>query len=108
MSASGKSFRESLRVATRDYSLVVVAIMFVIFGVVVSNNVIPNYHELQQLEKRRDSVEEQVEQERTANGKLQDQIDALDDPYYISQWMVENLNYRPVEPVVEGEETVEK
>lgn len=103
MSSSGKSFRESLRVVTRDYSLVVVAVMFVIFGVAVSNSVIPNYHELQRVEKRRASVSGQLEEERAENEKLRDQVDALDDPYYVAQWMVENLSYRPIEPVVSTE-----
>lgn len=102
-----ESIRESLRIVTRDYSLVGVAIMFVIFGLALSNNVIPNYHELQELTQRKEEVSKQVETARKENETLQDQINALDDPYYITQWMVDNLNYRPVQPKLDNEAVVD-
>ena len=89
----------------RDYSLIAVAAMFVIFGLAFSNAVIPNYHEQQALEKRRVELKLQLETTKTANARIQDEIEALEDPYYMAQWLRTNLGYRNapqvVEPVVE-------
>lgn len=101
MPSSGTSFRESLRVVTRDYSLVVVAVMFAIFGVAANNSIIPSYHELQEMRERRTEMRAAVKESRERNEHLQDRIDALDDPYYIARWMIENLHYQPADPVVE-------
>lgn len=92
--ARSTSLRESLRVHTRDYSLLMVAAMFVIFGLAVSNSVIPNYHEQQTLSKRRAELQREVEEAKARNAARQSEINALEDPYYIAQWMIERYHWR--------------
>lgn len=92
--ARSTSLRESLRVHTRDYSLLMVAAMFVIFGLAVSNSVIPNYHEQQTLAKRRAELQREVEEAKARNAARQSEINALEDPYYIAQWMIERYHWR--------------
>ncbi|MEZ5991572.1 MAG: hypothetical protein R3E76_04395 [Planctomycetota bacterium] len=101
MSSRRESLRDSLRMESRDYSLVVVAVMFVIFGLAFTNAVIPNYHEQQALEKRRAELKQQVEKSRTENARLADEIEALDDPYYQAEILVREWHYRRAEPQVE-------
>lgn len=103
MSSRRESLRESLRMEPRDYSLVVVAAMFVIFGLAFTNNVIPNYHEQHALEKRSAELKQQVEKARSENERIQDEIDALDDPYYQAEVLVRDWHYRRAEPQVEAE-----
>jgi hypothetical protein len=111
MDSRRKSLRESLRMDGRDYSLVAVAAMFVIFGLAFSKAIIPNYHEQQALEKRRAELKQQLEATETANARVQNEIEALDDPYYMAQWLRANLGYRDAPPkdsdqgsVVSGQE----
>lgn len=92
--ARGASLRESIRAHTRDYSLLVVAAMFVVFGLAVSNSVIPSYHEQEALAKRRAELQREVEAAKARNAERQSEIDALEDPYYIAQWMIERYHWR--------------
>jgi hypothetical protein len=101
MDSRRKSLRESLRMEGRDYSLIAVAAMFVIFGLAFSNAVIPNYHEQQALEKRRADLKQQVKTTEAANARIADEVEALEDPYYMAQWLRTNLGYRDAPPVVE-------
>jgi hypothetical protein len=101
MDSRRKSLRESLRMDGRDYSLIAVAAMFVIFGIAFSNAIIPNYHEQQALEKRRAELKQQVKTTEAANARVQNEIEALDDPYYMAQWLRANLGYRDAPPLVE-------
>lgn len=103
MSSVRESIRESLRMQGRDYSLIAVAVMFVIFGLAMSNSVIPNYHEQQALEKRKAGLEQQVEDARAENDRSRDEIEALDDPYYMAQKLVEVYKYRYATPEVSAE-----
>ena len=103
MSSVRESIRESLRMQGRDYSLIAVAAMFAIFGLAMSNSVIPNYHEQHALEARKAELEQQVRDARAENARLEDEIEALDDPYYMAQWLRTHLGYRDVPAVVEGE-----
>jgi cell division protein FtsB len=98
MSSRRQSLRESLRMNTRDYSLVVVAVMFVIFGLAFSNNIIPNYHELQALEKHRAELKKEVEAAKADNDRLEDEIESLDDPYDQADILVREFHYRYAEP----------
>lgn len=88
------SARESLRMEGRDYSLIAVAVMFVIFGLGVSNSVIPNYHEQQSLETRKNQLVEQVQDQKDENARIQDETLALDDPYYMAEVLVEKFGYK--------------
>jgi cell division protein FtsB len=87
------SARNSIRMEGRDYSLIAVAVMFMIFGLGVSNSVIPNYHEQQALEHRRAGLQQQVEKQKAHNHRIEDEIQALDDPYYMAQTLIEKLGY---------------
>ncbi|MCB9933188.1 MAG: hypothetical protein H6841_07200 [Planctomycetes bacterium] len=95
------SVRESLRMESRDYSLLAVAVMFVIFGLAVSNSVIPNYHEQQSLEKRKTELQRNVEAAKAENARIADEIEALDDPYYMADWLRTKLGYRDVPVLVD-------
>ena len=95
------SARESARFEGRDYSLIAVAVMFVIFGLGVSNSVIPNYHEQQALETRKVDLQKMVEKQGAENARIQDEILALDDPYYMAQTLVEKFGYTHAPTVVE-------
>ena len=103
MSSERKSIRESLRMEGRDYSLIAVAVMFVIFGLGVSNSVIPNYHEQHALEKRKAELKRNLQEAKDETAAIEDEIDALDDPYYMAQWLRSHLGYRDAPVVVEGE-----
>ncbi|MBZ0135396.1 MAG: hypothetical protein K8I27_03350 [Planctomycetes bacterium] len=96
------SARESMRMEGRDYSLIAVAVMFVIFGLGVSNSVIPNYHEQQALETRQVELQSLVDHQADENARIEDEIQALDDPYYMAQVLVEKFGYTHAEPVVEN------
>lgn len=96
------SVRESLRMESRDYSLLAVAAMFVIFGLAVSNSIIPNYHEQQSLERRRIELQRGVEAAKAENARIQDEIEALDDPYYMADWLRTKLGYRDAPAQVEA------
>lgn len=98
MSSRRSSLRDSLRMPTRDYSLVVVAAMFVIFGLAFTNNIIPNYHELQALNQRRDDLKQHADEAQAENDRLKDEIDALDDPYYQAEVLVRDWHYRYARP----------
>ena len=101
MSSRRQSLRESLRMNTRDYSLIVVAAMFVIFGLAFTNNIIPNYHEQQALERRRAELKQQVEAAKGENDNIRDEIEALDDPYYQAEVLVRDFHYRYAAPEAE-------
>lgn len=77
-----------------DYSLLAVAAMLVVLAFAVSQHVIPNYHELQALERRHKALKKAVHDQQRANATLQDQIDALDDPYYLAEYLVEHYGWR--------------
>ena len=96
------SSRESIRMEGRDYSLIAVAVMFVIFGLGVSNSVIPNYHEQQALESRRVELQKMVHAQEAENARIEDEIQALDDPYYMAQTLVEKFGYTHAPTVVEN------
>jgi hypothetical protein len=72
--------------------------MFVIFGLAFSNSIIPNYHRQQALEARRAEVQQKVKETQAANARIQDEIDALDDPYYMAQKMVQEFRYTYAPP----------
>lgn len=90
----------------RDYSLIAVAAMFVIFGLAFSNSIIPNYHRQQAVEERRAELQQQVKAAQTENARLQDEIYALDDPYYMAQKMVQEFKYTYAPPKEQAKETV--
>ena len=97
------SAQESLRMEGRDYSLIAVAVMFMIFGLGVSNSVIPNYHEQQALEQRKRHLTELVDKQQADNARIEDEILALDDPYYMAQTLIENFGYTHAPVSVESD-----
>lgn len=99
---------DSIRMEGRDYSLIAVAVMFVIFGLGVSNSVIPNYHEQQALEKRKSELTKQVEKQKSDNARIEDEILALDDPYYMAQTLVEKFGYTHAPAPVNDADSVEQ
>lgn len=103
MASMRESIRDSLRMQGRDYSLIAVAVMFAIFGLAMSNSVIPNYHEQHALEARKTELEKQVQAARDENARLEDEIEALDDPYYMAQWLRSHLGYHDAPALVEGD-----
>jgi cell division protein FtsB len=106
MDSRRKSLRESLRIEPRDYSLVAVAAMFVIFGLAFSNSVIPNYHRQQSLEARRAELQQQVNATKNQNARIEDEILALDDPYYMAQKLINDLKYTYAPPKDSGQTPV--
>jgi len=106
MDSRRKSLRESLRMEPRDYSLVAVAAMFVIFGLAFSNSVIPNYHRQQALEARRAELEKDLKAREAENARIADEIAALDDPYYMAHWLREHLGYTDAPPKDTGQASV--
>ncbi|MCC7510719.1 MAG: hypothetical protein IT464_15255 [Planctomycetes bacterium] len=88
------SLRESIRTGGHDYSLLAVAAMILVFGYALSQHVIPNYHELQSIERRHKETRGKVSDQKAENAKLEDQTQALDDPYYLAQIMVERYKWR--------------
>ncbi len=88
------SLRESVRTAVHDYSLLLAAALLVLFGYALSQHVIPNYHELKELEHRRDELKRGVAAEKAENERLRDQISALDDPYYLAGELVTKYRWR--------------
>ncbi len=98
MASSRKSIRDSIRHYSRDYSLIVVAVALGISGLVVNGTVIPNYHEMQATEEHNAALKAEVDAARAENEKLKDQILALDDPYYISEVLVNEYKWRYPKP----------
>lgn len=98
MASSRKSIRDSIRHYSRDYSLIVVAAALVLAGLVVNGTVIPNYHEMQETEKHNAALKAEVDAAQAENEKLKDQILALEDPYYISQVLVDEYKWRYPKP----------
>ncbi|MHC4839461.1 MAG: FtsB/FtsL family cell division protein [Planctomycetota bacterium] len=98
MGSSRKSIRDSIRRYSRDYSLIVVAGALLLSGLAVSKSVIPNYHEMQQAERRNQEIKADVAAAQAENDRLKDQIEALEDPYYIAEILVEEYKYRYPEP----------
>ncbi|MBX3474047.1 MAG: hypothetical protein KF754_06655 [Planctomycetes bacterium] len=93
-----KSIRESLRMEGRDWSLLAAAAALVAFGLALNNSIIPNYHEHQAMLKRHTELKQQLEVARQEGAQLQDEIDALDDPYYLSSEMIEKYHWRYAPP----------
>ncbi|MBX3460469.1 MAG: hypothetical protein KF696_10990 [Planctomycetes bacterium] len=88
-----RSSSESAR-HTPDYSMVAVAAMALVFVYALSQHVIPNYHELQAMERHHKALKRHVAEQREANAVLQDQIEALDDPYYLAEHMIAHYGWR--------------
>ena len=78
--------------------MIVVAAALVLSGLVVTGTVIPNYHELQQAEKRNSEIKAELKAAQSENDTLKDQIEALEDPYYIAEVLVEEYRYRYPQP----------
>ncbi|MDC1142053.1 hypothetical protein OAU50_03100 [Planctomycetota bacterium] len=95
---SKKSIRDSIRHYSRDYSLIVVAVALVLSGFAVMRGVIPNDHELKQAEVRNAEIKAEVAAAQAENDKLKDQIEALEDPYYIAEVLVDEYKYRYPKP----------
>jgi cell division protein FtsB len=93
MARKRQSLRESIRVGT-DYSLLVAAAMLVILGIAVSRLVVPNYHEQQAIEARRDALQHEVADLKRLNKDLRDEIDSLEDPYYVAYLLVSAYGWR--------------
>lgn len=98
MASSKKSIRDSIRHYSRDYSLVVVAAALLLSGLVVKATVIPNYHEMQAVEKRNSDLKADVQAAQDESDRLKDVILALDDPYYISEVLVNEYKWRYPKP----------
>jgi hypothetical protein len=100
MASVRESIRDSLRTHGRDYSLLAVAGMLVVFGLAVNNHVIPNFHEQQALEKRLNQLKTEVRNSQAELARIKDEAAALDDPYYMAWYMVEHYHWRypPVQP----------
>ncbi|HRJ79941.1 MAG: hypothetical protein HPKKFMNG_02452 [Planctomycetes bacterium] len=75
-------------------SLLLVAAMLAALGILLSNSIIPNYHEHQDCLKRAAGLEATLEQRRETVERLQGEIDALSDPYYLAQILPSRYNFR--------------
>lgn len=93
-----KSIRESLRMEGRDWSLLGVAAALAAFGLALHNSIIPNYHEQQAMLKRSAELKQELDRARQTGARLQDEIDALDDPYYLSAEMIDKYHWRYASP----------
>lgn len=82
---------------SKDWSLLTVAAMLIAFGVVFSGQIIPSWHELQAVEKRRAELKQQLASAESRNESLRDEIDALQDPYYVAAVLLQEYNYQRVE-----------
>lgn len=85
---------ESIRGTGHDFSLLAAAAVLVIFAYTVSQHVIPNYHELKALEQRRDDLRVEVAKQKKQNSETREEIDALDDPYYVAWMLVKDYGWR--------------
>jgi len=95
------SIRESMRMEGRDWSLIAAAGALVIFGLAVNNSIIPNYHEHQALIKRSNELKQQLQQAKDAGARLKDETEAMDDPYYMAQKMIDDYGWHyPPPPTV--------
>lgn len=88
-----KSIRESLRMEGRDWSLLAAAGALVVFGLAVHNSIVPGYHEHQAILKRNAELKQQLQQAKDEGARLQDEIDAMDDPYYLAQRMIDDYGW---------------
>ncbi len=89
-----KSIRESLRMERRDWSLLAAAAALALFGLAVNNSIIPNYHEQQAVMKRHSELKQQLQAAQHEAAQLRDEIDALEDPYYLADTMVNKYHWR--------------
>lgn len=94
MASIRESVRESMRAGRRDFSLLAAAGVLALFGFAAAHTVFPNYHELQALEKRKSELQRQVDTAKGENARLKDEIEALDDPYYLAAEMVSRYRWR--------------
>lgn len=105
--AAQSSVRDSMRAGGRDWSLLLAAVALIALGLAVSNSIVPNYRELEELSLRRDALRRQLHQATQESERLQDNIGALEDPYYVAQTMIEVYHWRyappaPVSPAKSG------
>lgn len=85
---------ESTRSAGQDFSMLAAAAVLVILSYAVSQHVVPNYHELKALEQRRDGLRAEVAKQRQQNAETREEIEALDDPYYVAWMLVKSYGWR--------------
>ncbi|MBE7490817.1 MAG: hypothetical protein HS108_03495 [Planctomycetes bacterium] len=93
-----KSIRESLRMEGRDWSLLAAAGALVVFGLAVHNSIVPGYHEHQAILRRHAELKQQLQQAKDEGARLQDEIDAMDDPYYLAQRMMDEYGWHYAPP----------
>ena len=79
----------------RDWSFLVVALMMVVFGLALTRQVIPAWHEQRAIEHRRAVLIQQVDAAAARKAVMQENIDAFDDPYYVAWHLRQNYGYRP-------------
>lgn len=94
MDSSRESAGLSGRRLGRDWSYLLVALMMVVFGLALSREVIPAWHELRAIEHRRAVLKQQVSAAVTRKALLMENIDAFDDPYYLAWHLRQHYGYR--------------
>ncbi len=107
MSSIRERVSDSLRIPKRDMSVLVVAAMLAIFALAMINSIIPAYHEQQAMQDRKAELQTEVDGLAKEQDRLKDEIEALDDPYYIANWLIENYRYR-MAPMPEETATTER
>lgn len=94
MHSARDSINGSGRLWRFDASPWIAALMLIALGIVISNQILPAWHEQQALAYRNRELSRQVEEAKAQAQRIQDEIDALNDPYYVAAVLVAEYNYR--------------
>ncbi|MCC6573784.1 MAG: hypothetical protein IT462_08335 [Planctomycetes bacterium] len=94
MQSARDSIANSSRMGRFDASPWIAALMLIALGIVISNQILPAWHEQQALAQRNRQLAEQVEAAKAEALRIEDEIEALNDPYYVAAILVADYNYR--------------
>ncbi len=77
-----------------DASPWIAALMIIALGLVLSNQIFPAWHEQQALAHRNRQLARELEAARAEAERIEDEIEALHDPYYVAAVLVADYNFR--------------
>ncbi len=94
MKSSRESINFSGRMSRFDAAPWIAALMLIALGIVISNQILPAMHEQQALAHRNSQLGQELDAAKAEALRLEDEIDALRDPYYVAAVLVADYNYR--------------
>ena len=99
-SSRDSAYDISGRQGGQDHSLLLVAAMLVVFGLSMTNQVIPAFHEHNAIERDKAELESEISKVTREIERTQDEIEALDDPYHVASVLIHEYRYRraPAKP----------